>query len=207
MKEIKPIERFTPQQVSKELKINPSTLRKYSNMISEEFGSEYFNRDVSNYREYTPEDLELLKRIIKTKNTPGCTLENAIKIELSLIGKLDFVATKTPGDTKNNSDQNADIATIQKTNEIIMNQNADITAFLRVVSERLEQKDTLIENQSHRIDELISIQETSLERQNKIAEENEKLQGLVNELLKEINQSKEEAKKGNWFSRLFQQKK
>jgi len=219
-KEVEIIERFSPKEVSDKLKINPSTLRKYSNMITKEYGKEYFQRDVANYRLYTPSDLALLKRVIEIKNAPGFTLEKAIEMALSELGISNHEATGTVGGTKLESEQNGAMRPFQEMNQALSKQSADIASFLKSLHEQIEKQtqqiekqNQLAEQQSNEITELVKLNQESAERQNQLAEQNQqvidqnqKLAAAIEQLQREIQQAKEEPKKGNWLSNLFHKK-
>lgn len=174
-KEVETIERFSPKEVSEKLKINPSTLRKYSNIITKEYGKEYFQRDVANYRLYTPSDLELLKRVIEIKNAPDFTLENAIEMALSELGIANPEATGTVGDTKLESEQNGDMLPNQEANHFLAKQSADIATFLSASYELMEKNRQVIEKQSSEIAEFLKITQELANRQNQLMEDRQEL--------------------------------
>ena len=66
MRDIDILEYYTPKEGAELLKISPSTLRKYCNLVKKEYGSDYFKRDDTNARLFTKKDIVLLKRIIST---------------------------------------------------------------------------------------------------------------------------------------------
>lgn len=86
MKEIKDVTTYLPtSEVSKQLGIEASTLRKYAQLIDKmaEDGA-YFERDKRNHRLYTTENLKLIKKVIKLKNEPPNTLVTAIEQALGI---------------------------------------------------------------------------------------------------------------------------
>lgn len=66
---------ITPSQVSKQLDIQPSTLRKYSLLI-EENGIE-FERNANNSRRYSDMDVVTLQKMITLIKVDGVSVENA----------------------------------------------------------------------------------------------------------------------------------
>ncbi len=231
-KEIETIEYLSPKEVAEQLNINPSTLRKYSNMITKEYGEEYFKRDVANYRLYLPSDLNLLKRIIKIKNAPGFTLEKAIEMALSEVGDLKVKANITETDTILKSDHLASMRPIQALESISSKQSGDIASLFSALQRFMKESTELVEKQRNEITVLSTLHQELINRQdrlledkqestdltNKLVESNHKLSNenkeLINqnrqlidtiqELLKDVQEVKEkDVPKRNWFSRLF----
>lgn len=66
---------ITPAEVSNQLKIQPSTLRKYSLKL-EEYGVQ-FDRNANNSRKYTDMDVVTLQKMITLMQTGDMTLDNA----------------------------------------------------------------------------------------------------------------------------------
>lgn len=66
---------ITPSEVSSQLNIQPSTLRKYSLKL-EEYGV-HFDRNANNSRKYTSMDVVTLQKMITLMQTSDMTLDNA----------------------------------------------------------------------------------------------------------------------------------
>lgn len=66
---------ITPSEVSNQLSIQPSTLRKYSLKL-EEYGVQ-FDRNANNSRKYTAMDVVTLQKMITLMQTNDMTLDNA----------------------------------------------------------------------------------------------------------------------------------
>lgn len=152
-KDIDPIEVYTPKQVAGTLKINASTLRKYSNLVSKEYGSDFFKRDGSNARLYSNSDVQLLKRIIEIKKAPSITLDKAVKLALNEVSLNENKAIETPTDTANDSDYHGDMLPIQEFKNFMTDYHGDMAKLMKAnhdlmtANKELNEKVTLLLNE------------------------------------------------------------
>ncbi|WHZ33222.1 MerR family transcriptional regulator (plasmid) [Desemzia incerta] len=115
------IENLTATELSQELNINPSTLRKYSGMIDERNDGVFFKRDASNARIYDKEAVAMVKRMIEIKKAPNVSLEKAIDMAL-LEYNQENQATVTGADIAEKAPNNDDIALLHDKIDFIGNQ-------------------------------------------------------------------------------------
>lgn len=112
MKDVQPIESYTPQQAADMLHVTPSTLRKYCGLITKHHGKEYFQRDASNARIFSRHDVDLLNRIADLKKAPNVTLENAVLIALNQEASAQPMTLATAADTSGKAANEDVIATL-----------------------------------------------------------------------------------------------
>ena len=112
MKDVQPIESYTPQQAADMLHVTPSTLRKYCGLVTKYHGQEYFQRDASNARIFSRHDVDLLNRIADLKKAPNVTLDNAVLIALNQEASTPPVTLVTAADTSDKAANEDVIATL-----------------------------------------------------------------------------------------------
>lgn len=154
MKEISPIQFYTPKQVSDLLHINPSTLRKYCALVTKYHGKEYFKRDATNARIFSRYDVDMLERIAELKKAPNVTLDNAVMIALSQLDSSNAETPATPTDTSDKAAFYADIATVQSIllhkdkqiqqlmdlNHQLLQSNEQLSNDIRLLMDKLDQQ-------------------------------------------------------------------
>lgn len=129
---------MTPSQVSKQLDIQPSTLRKYS-LLLEGCGIE-FERNANNSRRYSDMDIVTLQKMITLIKVDGVSVEDAA-FAIAKWHKGDSSITVDSDDTENALERhNGDIATaliseIRGLKEKIEEQERTIDGF-RVAQEK-----------------------------------------------------------------------
>ena len=146
MREIQAIEYTSAKDISKTLKIQISTLRKYAALLDEKAKTEfYFARDEQNNRIFTKDDVVVLKRIIELKNKPNYTLNAAV----TQIIELEDSQNTTDVTTERN-DFSAALQSLvfQQTNYLEEYQSA-----LLKKDEQLDRKD----EQINRLESLVSL--------------------------------------------------
>lgn len=143
MKDIQPIEFFTPQQAADMLQFTPSTLRKYCGLITKHHGKEYFKRDATNARIFTRHDVDLLKRIANLKKAPNVTLDSAVLIALSEITAAHSMTPETPADTNGVTVHLPDIAAIQYA---IIQKNDQIQQLMAINQQLIQSNEQLSKN-------------------------------------------------------------
>lgn len=180
MRDIDILEYYTPKEGAELLKISPSTLRKYCNLVKKEYGSDYFKRDDTNARLFTKKDIVLLKRIISLRKTPDISLDSAIHIALNEGDFKGIVSTMSQGDTSDSITQTTDIAVLQDYKK-------------------------LIEKQGAQINQLSAFTKDLIDSNVKLSEQVTKLSNQLEETLIEIESTSSEVdnKKSSFFSRLF----
>ena len=143
MKDVQPIESYTPQQTADMLHVTPSTLRKYCGLITKYHGQEYFQRDASNARIFTRHDVDLLNRIVELKKAPNVTLENAVLIALNQEASDHPMTFVTAADTSDKAALPTDIAAIQ---HAIIQQNNQIQQLLTINQQLIQSNEQLSKN-------------------------------------------------------------
>lgn len=134
------MEIYSPDEVAKQLKIKPATLRKYAIMLEKEGYS--INRNSQNHRYYTDKDVMTIRRIITGKNS-DITLEEVIHNVVSV-----HEHNTTTNDTHIN-----DIAhksDMEELKEMILEQGKQINAQTEVIKEltnRIDQQQNYISKQ------------------------------------------------------------
>lgn len=171
---------YSPNEISKLLKINPATLRKYSIML-EERGYK-IERNSQNHRYYLDNDIITLRRIITGKNN-GITIEKAIHNVINLEGDNAYTNDTNNAVIPYDSVMKRVENKIDNQNEMIHKQNELIGELLT----RLDKQDEYINNSIKERDKLLlkAIDER-LEAQKQIAstEEKEKKKGFFARLFK-----------------------
>lgn len=134
------MEIYSPDEVAKQLKIKPATLRKYAIMLEKE-GYE-INRNSQNHRYYTDKDVMTIRRIITGKNS-DITLEDVIHNIVSV-----HEHNTTTNDIQNDvAPNNSDIDELK---QMILEQGKQITAqteFIKELSQRIDQQQSHIAKQ------------------------------------------------------------
>lgn len=153
-KDIVTIQFHTPKQVAKQLKINPSTLRKYCGMINDATGTDFFKRDDSNARIFSDDDILLLQRVIKLKQAPSVSLKEAVEIALVDNGKLTPVTDITPRDMSIQSDKAGVMLSLQESKAIMKKQSDDIAVLLEVNQRLMDTNKELSDNVQRLLDEI-----------------------------------------------------
>ena len=151
MKDVQPIESYTPQQAADMLHVTPSTLRKYCGLVTKYHGKEYFQRDASNARIFTRHDVDLLNRIVELKKAPNVTLDNAVLIALNQEASTQPVTLVTAADTSDKAALPTDIATIQ---HAIIQQNNQIQQLLTINQQLIQSNEQLSQNVQDLLQEL-----------------------------------------------------
>lgn len=153
-KDIVTIQFHTPKQVAKQLKINPSTLRKYCGMINDATGTDFFKRDDSNARIFSDGDILLLQRVIKLKQAPSVSLKEAVEIALVDNGKLTPVTNITPRDMSIESDKTGVMLSLQESKAIIQKQSDDIAVLLEANKRLMDDNQKMMDNVQRLLDEI-----------------------------------------------------
>lgn len=148
MKDVQPIESYTPQQAADMLHVTPSTLRKYCGLVTKYHGQEYFQRDASNARIFYRHDVDLLNRIVELKKAPNVTLDNAVLIALNHSESDQLMTLATPTDTSGKAVISTDIASIQ---HAIIQQDNQIQQLMAINQQLLQSNEQL----SHDVQELL----------------------------------------------------
>ena len=151
MKDVQPIESYTPQQAADMLHVTPSTLRKYCGLITKHHGKEYFQRDASNARIFSRHDVDLLNRIADLKKAPNVTLENAVLIALNQEASAQPMTLVTAADTSDKAALSTDIAAIQ---HAIIQQNNQIQQLLTINQQLIQSNEQLSQNVQDLLQEL-----------------------------------------------------
>ena len=140
MKDVEPIETYTPKQTADMLHITASTLRKYCALVTKYHGQEYFNRDATNARIFSRHDVDLLKRMIELKKAPHVTLDDAVMIALQQDSPADTVTLTTPTDTSDKAGHLPGIAALQ---HVVMDQNKQIQQLMDLNAQLMQSNDKL----------------------------------------------------------------
>ena len=140
MKDVLPIQFYTPKETADLLHVNPSTLRKYCALVTKYHGKEYFKRDAANARIFTRYDVDMLKRIAELKKAPNVTLETAVMIALDQFTRADAETPATPTVISDKADITPDIATLQA---IMLNKDRQIQQLIDLNTQLMQSNEQL----------------------------------------------------------------
>ncbi|MBT2572084.1 MerR family transcriptional regulator, partial [Planococcus sp. ISL-110] len=141
---------MTPSEVCKQLKISPSTLRKYSLRFESE--GILFKRNKSNSRIYTVTEVAALRDAVTVTKSGGITLENAVR---EAADGLKGTSTITPenGVTSTPPRRHDDVATA-----VILKKLEDLEEENRSLKEEMRKRDSLfvevLEEMKHKLDRI-----------------------------------------------------
>ena len=140
MKDVLPIQFYTPKQAANLLHVNPSTLRKYCALVTKYHGKEYFKRDAANARIFTRYDVDMLKRIAELKKAPNVTLETAVMIALDQFTRPDTETPATPPVISDKAANTPDIATLQA---VMLNKDRQIQQLIDLNTQLMQSNEQL----------------------------------------------------------------
>lgn len=179
---------YSPNEISKLLKINPATLRKYSIML-EERGYK-IERNSQNHRYYLDKDIITLRRVITGRNN-GITLDESVSRVVAM--QEDKEQNNQEESLLNNTYTNA-------TNNTVI----PYESVIQPLEKKIDYQSEIIVKQNELIGELIK----RLDKQDEyIKERDERLLKTIEEKLEEKKQleapEEKEEKKKSFFARLF----
>jgi mevalonate kinase len=177
--------------VSKELDVSPSTIKKYYLLI-EQYGYR-FRRTQQGHVIFSDQDVQLFKKLILLKNEPGMTLQKAVEKIMSSITDIAVIT---------NEDYNSYDSHDSHTSN---NELSLLATNISQIKDIIQKQNELIQMQQNQISKLMEEQEKSKRMIERNVEERDKLlmQSIreVQELKKLIieSQKKEEEQKKKWW--------
>lgn len=177
------------EDVSRELAISPSTVKKYYLLI-EQYGYR-FRRTQQGQVIFSDNDVQLFKKLILLKNEPGMTLQKAVEKIMSSITDITVMASENydsydSHDSHTNNNELSLLATnlnqirdiIQKQHELIQIQQNQISKLMeeqekskRMIERNVEERDKLLMQSIREVQELKKL---IIESQKKEKEEEQK---------------------------------
>ena len=164
---------YSPSDLCAMLNIRESTLRKYAVQL-EKVGWN-FAKNSNGHRQYTDTDIMAIRRVIQAKDKSDITLEKAAKQVVSML-KGEYASVPAMIDEGIEERYSDDIKELK---EIVQKQ----TEFIKVLADRLEERDKFIQQQ------LVKQEERSINREKKFMEairgmqeqkkENDEIQKLI----------------------------
>jgi DNA-binding transcriptional MerR regulator len=164
---------YSPSDLCAMLNIRESTLRKYAVQL-EKVGWN-FAKNSNGHRQYTDTDIMAIRRVIQAKDKSDITLEKAAKQVVSIL-KGEYASVPAMIDEGIEERYSDDIKELK---EIVQKQ----TEFIKVLADRLEERDKFIQQQ------LAKQEERSINREKKFMEairgmqeqkkENDEIQKLI----------------------------
>lgn len=184
---------YSPKDLMHSLDIKESTLRKYSSLLEAE--GWHFDKNSNNHRQYTDTDIMAMRRFIEAKKNTAMTLEEIAKQVASM-----FLANNeaVPATLEKEIEERYSGA-IEELKETVQKQ----TEFIKVLADRLEERDKFIQQQFAKQEERLLNRDNKLLETMRAIQDQKKEQDETRKLIAATHEKIEAQQKKGFFARLL----